>query len=106
MAQSEPIKMEKSFGTRTASVLETAALALLLLFALLLCSAAFASTSVIDPDHYESGQIVLRSDSLLYNAMVLVVLAAAARAAPPAAPVAAGGTVSRRTTSARYSRFT
>lgn len=72
--------MEKTFGTRTASVLETAALAFLLLFALLLCSAAFASTSVIDPDHYESGQIVLRSDSLLYNAMVLVVLAAAARA--------------------------
>lgn len=74
------MKTEKTLGASAASILETAALCAVLLFALLLCSAAFASTSVIDPDHYKSGQILFEMDSLLYNGVVLVVLAAAARA--------------------------
>lgn len=80
MAQPETTKTEQTTGTRAASVLETAALCFTLLFALLLCSAAFASTSVIDPEHYKSGSILFQPDSLLYNGVVLVVLAAIARA--------------------------
>ncbi|HRX57608.1 MAG TPA: hypothetical protein P5075_02435 [Eubacteriales bacterium] len=64
---------------RAQSVPETAVLIVVLVCALLLCVASLAATSVIDPQAYQSGNVLFAKDSSGFNFAVLLLLAAAAR---------------------------